>query len=608
MSAMGRVMGGFSGLLSEGRSALGKALFPRFSRRATGLVWLGATLSVFSAAQVNVPTYHNSKFRTGVNILETTLTLSNVKSVSFGKLFSQAVDGFLYAQPLYLSAVSIPGLGIHNVVYVATMNDSVYAFDADTRSGVTVKPLWKVSFINPTAGITPVPSADVACTDPISTKIGIMSTPVIDPIGGTLYVVARTKESGQYVQRLHALDVTTGAEKFGGPANIAASVPGTGAGSVNGIIAFNPLIQSQRAALLLQNGMVYIGWGSHCDNGLYHGWLMGYDAKALVQRIAWVTTPNGVDGAIWESGSGPAADATSTYIAIANGTFDANTGGNDYGQSIVKLSPPLDDNIWVTDYFTPYNGPGLNKGDWDVGSGGAMLLPDQPTGPHLHLLVQGDKSGNIYLVDRDNMGGFNALNNNQIVQSLPKADLGMWNSPTWWSNRIYFGGAGDYLKQFSFDPVTGLLSSAPSSKTARVFMYPGTTTSVSANLSSNGIVWALDNSNYKSATETAVLYAYDASDLTKELYDSNQNAARDRIGPAVKFTVPTIANGKVYVGSRSALTVYGLLPEVMASKKGAAHDSRTEAAAGLLPKHSRSSPTLPDDGQRTAEGSGTLNP
>ncbi len=598
----------FSVLLCSRRAPLGKARPSRFLRHAAGWVWLCAILSVLSAAQVSVPTYHNNKFRTGSNILETTLTLSNVNTAHFGKLFSQAVDGFLYAQPLYLSDVNIPGLGIHNVVYVATMNDSVYAFDADTKAGITAKPLWKVSFLNLTAGIATVPSADVACTDPISTKIGIMGTPVIDPIGGTLYVVARTKESGQYFQRLHALDVTTGAEKFGGPVVIQASAPGTGAGSVNGTITFNPLIQSQRAALLLQSGMIYIGWGSHCDNGAYHGWLMGYDAKALVQRIAWVTTPNGVDGAIWESGSGPAADAESVYFAVANGTFDANAGGSDYGQSIVKLSPPSDDKIWVTDYFTPYDGPGLNKGDWDVGSGGAMLLPDQANGPHLHLLVQGDKSGNIYLVDRDSMGGFNSLNNSQIVQSLPKADRGMWNSPAWWSNRVYFGGAGDYLKVFSFDPATGLLSIAPSSKTAKTFMYPGTTTSVSSNLNSNGIVWALDNSTYKLATGTAVLYAYDATDLTKELYDSSQSPTRDRAGPAVKFTVPTIANGKVYVGTRTALTVYGLLPAAVASNKDLTRGPGTEAAAGSLPVQSRSSRAVPDDGKRTAGTSGTVNP
>ncbi len=538
----------------------GAALFHTFLRPAAGLLSLAALLAICGMAQVNVSTYHNNRQRTGSNTFETALSPGNVNTTQFGKLFSQAVDGFIYGQPLYMPNVNIAGLGTHNVVYVATMNDSVYAFDADSKTGSNAYPLWHLSFINPANGITPVPSSDVQCTDPISTKIGIMGTPVIDTVGGTLYVVARTKESGQYYQRLHALDITSGAEKFGGPVVIQAAVPGNGTGSSNGSITFNPKIQNQRAALLLQNGAVYIGWGSHCDVGSYHGWLMAYDAKLLVQRAVWVTTPNGEQGAIWESGSGPAADATYTYVAVANGTFDANAGGSDYGQSIVKLNPLISGTLSVADYFTPYNGPNLNTGDFDIGSGGAMLLPDQANGPYLHLLVQGDKAGNIYLVNRDNMGGFNPQNNSLIVQYLPGANLGMWNSPTWWNNHVYFGGASDYLKSFSFNPGTAQLSTAPTSQTAKRFGYPGTTTAVSSNQSGSAIVWALDNSSYKFTTG-AVLFAYDATNLRKLLYSSNQNPARDNPGPAVKFTVPTVANGKVYVGTRNQLSVFGLLPE-----------------------------------------------
>jgi hypothetical protein len=524
------------------------------------LLWLCAMLGVYSAAQTSVTTYHNNKQRTGANILETTLTPSNVSPSTFGKLFSQPVDGFVHAQPLYVPNVTVPGLGVHNVVYVATMNDSVYAFDADSKTGTNAKPLWQVSFINPLLGITAVPSVDIACEDLITAKVGIMSTPVIDTVGGTLYVVARTKESGQYVQRLHALDITTGAEKFGGPVAITATAAGTGVGSVNGMLTFDPKIQNQRAALLLQNGLVYIAWGSHCDQGAFHGWLMGYDYKQLVQRVVWLTTPNGMDGAIWESGSGPSADTTSVYIPIANGTFDANTGGNDYGQSIVKLSAPKLGVLAVQDYFTPFNGPNMNKGDWDIGSGGAMLLNDQPLGPHLHLLVQSDKKGNVYLIDRDNMGQFNPQNNHQIVQSLPAANKGMWNSPAWWSNHVYLGGAGDTLKAFALNPVKGLIAPIPTSQTAKIFNYPGTTPSVSANQTSNAIVWAVDNSLFKAPSGNAVLYAYDATNLANELYDSNQNLLRDNPGLAVKFTVPMIANGKVYVGTRNRISVYGLLP------------------------------------------------
>lgn len=554
----------------------------RLLSRAASLALFCSLLTLCGLAQVSVTTYHNTKQRTGTNLLETTLTPANVNPENFGKLFSQPVDGFLYAQPLYVSNVPVAGHGVHNVVYVATMNDSVYAFDADNRIGANSKPLWQASFIDSDNGITPVPTADIACGDMISSKIGIMSTPVIDTVFGTLYVLARTKENGAYVQRLHALDITSGAEKFGGPVVIAATASGTGAGSVNGTITFDPKIQNQRAALLLQNGLIYIAWGSHCDLGTYHGWLMAYDYKLLVQRAVWLTTPDGVDGAIWESGSGPSADATSIYLPVANGTFDANTGGNDYGQSIVKLSAPTAGAFTVQDYFTPFNGPNLNNGDWDIGSGGAMLLPDQPLGPNLHLLVQSDKKGTIYLVNRDNMGQYNPQNNRQIVQNLPNANLGMWNSPAWWSNHLYFGGSMDYLKAFAFNPGKGLIASVPTSQTSKIFNYPGTTPVVSSNQLTNPILWALDNSMFKAPNGNAVLYAYDATNLATELYDSAVNPTRDNAGAAVKFTVPIVANGKVYVGTRTRLSVYGLLPtaavETAKTYSATTRTARTRAA------------------------------
>jgi hypothetical protein len=610
LSTMAFVVDGFAWLFARRRTLASpqRKNSTRFCPHAACLVWLCVTLAGYSAAQTSVTTYHNNKQRTGANILETTLTPSNVNSSTFGKLFSQPVDGFVHAQPLYVPNVSIPGKGVHNVIYVATMNDSVYAFDADSKAGSNAKPLWQASFINTLIGITPIPSVDIACGDLITPKIGIMSTPVIDLVGGTLYVVARTKESGEYVQRLHALDITTGAEKFGGPTVIAATVQGTGTGSVDGLITFDPKIQNQRAALLLQNGLVYIAWGSHCDQGAFHGWLMGYDYKALVPRVVWMTTPNGTDGAIWESGSGPAADTKSVYIPVANGTFDASTGGNDYGQTLVKLSAPNLGVLSVEDYFTPFNGPNLNKGDWDLGSGGAMLLSDQPLGPHLHLLIQGDKRGNIYLVDRDNMGQFNPLNNHQIVQSLPLATKGMWNSPAWWSNHIYFGGAGDTLKAFALNPVKGLMAPVPTSQTTKTFNYPGTTPSVSANQTSNAILWAVDNSLFKAPYGNAVLYAYDATNLANELYDSNQNLVRDNPGLAVKFTVPTIANGKVYVGTRNRISVYGLLPVASAEhsrsrpakvrRAGFRHffgSVRPSVATGAAPGSSHQKPVSADN-------------
>ena len=527
---------------------------------ALKLVILCTVLNLCVAAQVTVATYHNDNGRTGQNLQETTLTLSNVNSTQFGKLFSQTVDGFMYAQPLYVPNVKIKSV-THNVVFAATMNDSVYAFDADSNTGSNASPLWKVNFTNPAKGITTVSTSDVDCSDPITTKIGIMSTPVIDTSTGTLYTIARTKESGVFYQRLHALDITSGAEKFGGPIVISASVSGTGKGSKNGTLSFDPLVQNQRAALLLQNGLVYIGWGSLCDKNAYHGWLMAYSSSTLAQKAVWVTTPNASEGAIWESGNGPAGDVSfNTFFPVANGTFDVNTGGKDYGQAIVKLSPPSGTTFPVADYFEPYDGTNLDSGDHDIGSGGLLLLPDQTGGPHVHLLVQSDKIGNIYLVNRDNMGHFNSSNNNEIVQYLAGADKGMWNSPAWWNNNVYFGASTDVLKDFSFNPTTGLLSTIPASETAKSFGYPGTTPSISANQTSNAILWTLNNSGYKTSGN-AVLHAYNATNLGTELYNSSQKSSRDNAGPAVKFTVPTIANGKVYVGTQTKLTVYGLLSD-----------------------------------------------
>jgi hypothetical protein len=515
----------------------------------TTLLWLNAV------AQVSVTTQHNDNARTGQNLGETVLTPANVNTQQFGKLFSQTVDGHVYAQPLYLPNVSIPGKGTHNVVYVATEHDSVYAFDADSNTGGNASPLWQKSFINPSKGITTVSSGDVGCTD-LTPEIGVTGTPVIDTSAGTLYVVAKTKESGVIQQRLHALDVTTGAEKFGGPVLIHTKFPGTGDGSHNGYVHFDPLREAQRSGLLLQNGAVYVGWASHCDIGPYHGWIMSYDADTLVQTGKWNSSPDGGLDGIWQGGSGLAADAKfNLFVASGNGTFDVDGGGKDYGDSIIKLKlkPPR---IKPVDYFTPYDQDYLRRVDADLGSGGVLLLPDQ-TGPHKHLLVQAGKEGTVYLVDRDQMGHFNPNNNDQIVQELTGAMGGLWSVPAWWNNNIYFGGSGDYLKMFAFDPVQGLLSTQSVSESGTFFGYPGPTPSVSANGNTHGIVWALQTDDYNGGSAT--LHAYDATDLSKELYNTSQNFARDNPGGAVKFTVPTIVNGKVYVPALKRLSVYGLL-------------------------------------------------
>ena len=505
------------------------------------------------AAQVNVTTYHNDNARSGVNVKETILTPANVNSKAFGRKFIQLVDGAVYAQPLYLSNVAIPGNGTHNAVYVATENDTIYAFDADSNAGTNAQPLWKTAFAHPPQ-VTAVPSGDTGCTDLVP-KIGITSTPVIDVPSQTIYVVAKTKEGGQYFQRLHALDVTTGAERTGSPVEIKATVKGTGDGSVNGKITFDPLKHGQRPGLLLQNGLVYITWASHCDNTPYHGWVMAYNKSTLKQNAVLNTTPNGGLGGIWQSGAGPAADSQSVYFATGNGTFDVDqTGGLDYGDSILRIGGPNGGSFPVKDFFTPFDQDFLNNTDSDLGSGGVVLLPDQ-TGPHKHLLIEAGKEGSIYLIDRDMMGGYNPNNNSQIVQFLPTVVGGLWSMPAFWNNNLYLGGSGDNLHQFAFDPVGGKLSTTPIFQTATFFNFPSTTPSVSSNGTSNGIVWALSTD-----TSPAILHAYDATRIDKELYNTSQKAGRDTPGQPVKFAVPMIANGKVYVGTQNRLAVYGLLP------------------------------------------------
>jgi hypothetical protein len=520
---------------------------------AATLVW-----ALASAAQVNVTTYHNDNSRTGQNTQETILTTSNVNSTNFGKLFSQSVDGYAYAQPLYVANVTIGGK-THDVVYVATMNDSVYAFDANSNTGSDANPLWMVNFTDPSKGITTVPTSDLHCTDPITSQVGIFSTPVIDTTNNTIFVVAHTLENGTYYHRLHALNIATGAEQSGSPVVISASVNGTGSGSSGGKITFSSQLETQRSALLLQNGLVYIGFASLCDYGNYHGWLMAYNETALTQNAVWMITPNGSRGGIWQSGDGVAGDSSyNTFVAVGNGTFDANTSGSDYGQSVVKLAPPSGGSFSVLDYFTPYNYSSFNTSDLDVGSSGLTLLPNQ-TGPYAHLLVQGSKAGNLYLINRDDMGHYNSGNNNQIVQYLAGVNKGMWSSPAWWNDYVYVGGQADNLMAFSFNTSTGLLSTTPSSKTSKTFGYPGTTVSISSNGTTNGIVWALNNSSYKSSTENAVLYAYKATNLATQLYSSSTNSSRDAPGAPIKMTVPTISNGKVYIMTQKNLVVYGLL-------------------------------------------------
>jgi len=516
-----------------------------------------ATLQLNLYPGLNVLTYHNDNARTGQNLQETILTPVNVNTSTFGKLFSVPVDGHIHTQPLYLSGVSVPGKGTHNVVYVATEHDSVFAYDAD----VSGPALWSVSFINPTTAITTLNTTDVSCTA-IAPEVGITGTPVIDPATGTLFLVARTKENGVFVQRLHALDVASGTEKFGGPVLIQASVPGTGAGAVNRVVSFNPQRENQRGALLIQNGLVFITWASLCDIGPFHGWVMAYDTHTLAQLGVWNTTANGSEGGVWSSGQGPSSDGSSLFFATGNGSFSVSKGG--YGSSVVRLAGPTSGSFMVVDYFTPFNYASLNSGDVDLGSGGVLLV-DQPGSQYPHELFICGKEGKIYVIDRDNMGGFSPTVD-QVVETIPFANVGTWSSPAWWNGTMYLGGAvdpplntPDALKAYDLNPVTGMLPASPNSETAMLFKYPAPTPSISANGNSNGIIWVLQENNYQLIKGQAVLLAYDATNLANLLYSSAQNSARDAPGSPVKFVVPTIANGKVYIATQNQLSVFGLL-------------------------------------------------
>ncbi|HZT32458.1 MAG TPA: hypothetical protein VFA33_21390 [Bryobacteraceae bacterium] len=502
------------------------------------------------SAQVNVLTYQYDNTRAGANLKETVLTPGNVNANQFGKLFAYPVDGYVYGQPLYLAGVPMPGKGAHNVVYVATEHDSVYAFDADSNAGPNAAPLWQVSFLNPAAGVTTVPYQDTRC-DQIVPEIGITSTPVIDPASGTLYVVAMTKESLKgvvgYVHRLHALDVSTGAERPGSPVTIQASYPGTGEGGST--LVFQPRNYKQRPGLLLLNGVVYTAWSSHCDIGVYHGWLIGYDARSLQQVAVYNNTPNGNEGSFWASGAAPAADAAGNiYLVAGNGTFDSSTGGPDLGESYIKLSPA--GGLAVADYFAPFNAAALNDADVDVGSSGVALLGDEAgSSAHPHLMVGAGKEGRIYLLDRDNLGKQQAGSDSQIVQSIPGVIGSLFGNPAYFNQTVYFCGVDQSMMAFRM--ANGMLPPTPTSQTAARFAYPGCVPSISASGTANGIVWMLEGS--------PALHAYDASNLASELYNSNQNRGRDALGSYVKFSVPTVANGKVYAGTQNALAVYGLL-------------------------------------------------
>jgi len=524
-----------------------------------------STATVYVTSYAGTLTHYVDNFRTGQNLNETVLTPANVSSATFGKLFSYPIDGIAHASPLYLPGVNVPGKGLRNVVYIATEHDSVYAFDGD---GQNTTALWQVSFINPAAGVNTVPAADTSeCCD-IAPEIGITGTPVIDQSSGTLYVVAKTKEvaagTTRYVHRLHALDTATGAEKFGGPVVLQASVTGTGNGSNAGRIAFDSLHQNQRTGLLLNNGVVYLGFASHGDIQPYHGWILGYNAATLQQVLVYNTTPNGEGGGIWQGGAGLAADAAGNiYFVTGDGKFDASSGGKDYGDSFVKISP----DGTVLDYFTPSNQGSLDASDLDLGSADVLLLPDQ-SGTHPHLVVSAGKNASMFLIDRDNMGHFNSGNNNQAVQALINVfphgtpEPGNYSAPVYFNGTVYFSPVADTIQAFRL--TNGLFNTVPASRSSDVYAYPGGTLAISANGSANAILWSVERNatavSDADSSSAGVLHAYDPADLATELYNSTQAGTRDKLSAAAKFSAPLVANGKVFVATVNSLTVYGLIP------------------------------------------------
>jgi hypothetical protein len=499
--------------------------------------------------QNDVLTQHNDNTRAGLNANETRLTPSNVTTTTFGKLFTHSVDGIIVGQPLYASNVLMNDGQTHNVVYVATQHNTVYAFDADNTQGGNASPLWSASLNN---GGTTDPIADFGCTGTHYTEIGIMGTPVIDPGKTTLYVVAKTLTGTVRNFSLHALDITTGSERLGGPVIITGSAP-----SSNGSGTFNPIYQMQRPALLLQNSVVYIAFGGNgCDQYAYNGWMFAYNSQTLQQESAFLVTPNGSRGSIWQGGSGPAVDASGNiYVAIANGDYDGPNGQSDYGDSILKMG--WNGNTFgVLDFFTPFNQQQLAQQDLDLGSSGPLVLPDQP-GLYPHELIAGGKQGTVYLINRDNEGQFNA-NTDNVIQSVPGAVASeLAGVPSYWNGNVYVGGDVDYIKQFSL--VNGLLTQQPVSQTTVLFGGAGpASTSVTSNGNTSGILWAIRHTN-------PALFAFDATNIAHEFYDSTQALqARDKMVPVTRFVTPTISNGKVFVGGTAALEVYGLLPQLAA--------------------------------------------
>ncbi len=544
---------------------------PAFSRLALlCLLFLLAAGSVFGQGP-NVLTWRYDNTRQGQNTQESILTPSNVNTNTFGKLFSHTVDDRVFAQPLYVGNLTLPGQGTHNVFFVVTENDSVYAFDADSNGGADSGPLWQASMLSTTHGAAPgatsVPTSDVQSGVTTVYQVGITSTPVIDLATNTIFLLAKSKENGNYVQRLHALSILDGSEQSNSPVALAASVPGTGNGSSGGTLAFSTKWQHNRPALGLFNGSIYIAFGSHEDNGPWHGWVLVYNETTLKQTAAICTSPNGNGDAIWMSGAGIPFDTVTpngrAFIVTSNGdmtSYPPLTSNVDYGESILRYDLS-NGGFAISDAFTTFNQAALSGADLDQGAAGILLLPDQP-GPNPHLLVQVGKEGRILVLNRDKLGGYagpNAGSNTNVVQDITgalKSDSGLWSTPAYWNGNVYLWAENDSLKMF---PLTnGVLAKNASAQSSATSAFPGASPVVSSNGTQNGIVWAVLSDQYNS-NGPSVLYAFNAANVAQQLYASNQNSSRDNAGPANKFAVPVVTNGKVYVAAVGQVDVYGLL-------------------------------------------------
>jgi len=541
----------------------------RSSRRASLFPFLFAVICLcvpgVSPASAETPVYtqHFDNSRTGQNITETVLTPANVNSVQFGKLFTQPLDGEMPAQPLYVPGVFIPALNsTHNVVYAVTMHDSVYAFDADNNQGTNAAPLWYINFLNPANGVTSVPQTDEGCSVGY-TEFGIQGTPVIDPAQNAIYVLAVTKENGAYVHRLHALNLGTGAEMFGGP------VPVTGSVTIdNQLYTFIDKYQQDRAALLMQDGIIYIGFGGPgCNVKTENGWVMAYNDETLQQVGVFNASPGVEASAVWLSGAGLAGDgAGNIYASTGDGLYDVDTGGNHYGDTVLKFNQGASA-INLVDSFTPYNQLYFQQHDLDVSSGGITLLPSLPQG---NFAITVDKNGTIYLLNEDGLGGYNPNGDIQIPQELDAPVKGQVHGGlTYWNNNIYLWAYQTPVMAYSF--ANGQLSLQPTSQTPKVTSNPQGGI-VSSNGNIDAIFWYV-------TSPTANLYAFDATNLANEYYDSTMNASRDKLGPPVHFPMPIVADGRVYVNGQTQLNVFGLLPAFTA----AAGNNQTGVVGSTLP-------------------------